>query len=189
MDQNPPAVVGSSQTTTGKHNWNSGASVKSNGMQRIPFDNYCPSLVSSPMPNLFERENWTTTLPSSSLLPVTSILEHITQEPQGMMQNSMSPPYQNLPPLQPLRNQLSIFHQDLNQHTNVYPNTELSWSRNVTSDGFIETARENIKDQQVSHIKAGIILKNLCRNGGLHLIKAPLLQIIKNVRRIRKSKV
>ena len=103
IDQNPPAVVGSSQTTTGKHNWNSGASVISNGMQRIPFDSF-PSLVSSPMPNLFARQNWKPTLSSSSLLPVTSILEHITQEPQGMMQNSMPPHYQNLPPLQPLHN-------------------------------------------------------------------------------------
>jgi hypothetical protein len=189
IDQNPPAVVASSQTYTGKYNWNSGASVTSNGMQRSPYDNYCHSLVSPPMSDLFARQNWTITLPSSRSFPVTSRLEHITQEPQRMMQSSMSPQYQNLPALQPLNNHLPQLHQDLNQHTNCYPNTEISFSRNVISDGFIETARENIADQDVYYIKAGIILRYLCRNEGLHHIKAPLLQIIKNVHCIRKTKV
>ena len=72
IDQNPPAIVASSQTKTGKQNWNSGASVTSNGMQRSPFDNYYHALVSPPMSDLFARQNWTRTLPSSSSFPVTS---------------------------------------------------------------------------------------------------------------------
>ena len=108
IDQNPPAVVGSSQTTTGKHNWNSGASVISNGIQRLLFYNYQLLPWKTYLQGRFVRQPY---LPQDHIqLPLYFI--HITKL---IMQNPMLP-------LQPPAYKLLSKHR-----TKLFKKCDLRW--------------------------------------------------------------